>query len=49
VTRLEAATRSLSGKPAAGPARPATPAESEADVADRLDAVISRLDRVLEG
>jgi hypothetical protein len=49
VARLEAATRGLSGKQAASPVRPAAAPESEADVANRLDAVISRLDRVLEG
>jgi len=38
----------LAGKPAAPPRLAGAP-ESEIDVADRLDAVISRLDRVLEG
>jgi hypothetical protein len=48
VARLEASTQNLFGRPNV-PARPTGAVESEADVADRLDAVISRLDRVLEG
>jgi hypothetical protein len=46
VARLESAANRLSGKP--GPIR--LPAhDSGEDVATRLDAVINRLDRVLEG
>jgi len=45
VSRLESAARAVDAQPA-GPAAPGT---SSGDVAARLDAVLHRLDRVLEG